>query len=194
MGTVGASPTPAATATFTPTATATATAAFTPTPTPPSGNTNVALQANGGVASASASFNANYGPSGTNNGDRRGLNWGNGGGWNSPLGLPQWLEVDFNNTYALNEIDVFTVQDDYTSPSEPTLNMTFTLFGATGFQVQYWNGTQWTDIPSGNVTGNNRVWRQFALSPTINTNKIRILINASRDNYARLVEVEAWAQ
>src|SRR5437667_10193950 len=76
-----------------------------------------------------------------------------------------------------------TVQDNYTSPSEPTLNMTFTLYGATGFQVQYWNGTQWTDIPSGNVTGNNRVWRQFALSPTINTNKIRILINASHDNY-----------
>src|SRR6185437_13864883 len=44
--------------------------------------TNVALAANGGTAVASSTYNANFPASGTNDGDRRGTNWGSGGGWN----------------------------------------------------------------------------------------------------------------
>src|SRR5262249_42902656 len=96
---------------------------------------NVAAQANGGVATASSSFNASYGPSGANNGDRRGLNWGNGGGWNDATGgsFPDWLQIDFNGTKTINEVDVFSVQDNYTAPNDPTPAMTFSLYGLTDF-------------------------------------------------------------
>src|SRR5262249_42145926 len=45
---------------------------------------NVALAANGATAIASStnSGSSGFGPSGAINGDRKGLSWGNGGGWN----------------------------------------------------------------------------------------------------------------
>jgi hypothetical protein len=84
-----------------------------------------------------------------------GLNWGNSGGWNDGTAnvWPDWVEIDFNASYPINEIDVFTLQDNYQNPSPPTLNMTFTLYGVTDFEVQYWTGSAWTDVPGGNVTG-----------------------------------------
>lgn len=42
---------------------------------------NAALAANGGVASASTTLNASYPVISINNGDRKGLSWGAGGGW-----------------------------------------------------------------------------------------------------------------
>src|SRR5205823_5831673 len=60
---------------------------------------NVAAQANGGVATASSAFSASYAPSGANNGDRKGLNWANGGGWNdaTPGVFPDWLQISFSS-------------------------------------------------------------------------------------------------
>src|SRR5262249_44174568 len=43
---------------------------------------NVAAAVNGAVAFASSTPDTGYGASGVINGDRKGLNWGNGGGWN----------------------------------------------------------------------------------------------------------------
>ena len=173
------------TATFTPTPTPTATVPSSPTPipsptstptaTPVPGGTNVALAANGGVASASSTYNDNFPVRAVNNGDRLGLNWANGGGWGdgTPNVWPDWVEIDFNASYPINEIDFFTLQDNYPNPSPPTLDMTFTLYGVTDFEVQYWTGSTWTDIPGGNVTGNNHVWRQFTFA-NITTAKIRV--------------------
>ena len=48
----------------------------------PAGRTNVALAVNGGVATASSTLNPNYPASAAINGDRRGIGWGAGGGWN----------------------------------------------------------------------------------------------------------------
>ena len=158
---------PAGTPTPTPTATA--------SPTPVPGGTNVALAANGGVASASSTYNNNFPVRAVNDGDRLGLNWGNGGGWadGTPNVWPDWVEIDFNASYPINEIDFFTLQDNYQNPSPPTLDMTFTLWGVTDFEIQYWTGSTWTDIPGGNVTGNNHVWRQFTFA-NITTAKIRV--------------------
>lgn len=52
---------------------------------------NVALAANGGVASASSTLSAAFPASAVNNGDRKGLNWANGGGWHdaSPDNAPK---------------------------------------------------------------------------------------------------------
>ena len=154
---------------------------------------NVALAANGGVASASSTYSGGFPPSGAINGDRKGLNWGAGGYWNDATAntLPDWLEVDFSGSKAITEIDVFSVQDDYQAPGEPTSTMTFTRYGLTSFQLQYWDGTQWLDVPGGSVTGNNLVWRKVTF-PTVTTTKIRLWITGTQDLWSRVAEVEAW--
>jgi YD repeat-containing protein len=95
---------------------------------------NVAAAANGGTATASETNSAPYAPSGAINGDRK-LYLNNA--WaNSTATMPQWLQVDFNANKVIDEIDVFSVQDVYNSPSEPTLAMTFSTYGLTTFQAQ----------------------------------------------------------
>ena len=153
---------------------------------------NLALSSMGAVATASNSYNAGYGPGGTNNGDRKSLNWTNGGGWNdSGPPFPDWLQIDFGSVKLLDEVDVFTLQDNWWSPSEPTESMTFTQYGLTGYQVEYWNGASWVAISGASVSGNNKVWRKFTFSP-ISTSKIRVVTSASVDGYSRLTEVEAY--
>lgn len=158
---------------------------------------NVASEANGGVATALNTIGSSgYSPRAAINGDRLGVHWGSdpdsGSGWNSIEGSPQgWLQVDFKGSQTISEIDVFFVQDNYQAPVNPTPTMTFSLYGLTAFQVQYWNGSTWEDVPGGKVENNNLVWKKFTF-PEINTSKIRVLINASKDSIARIVEVEAW--
>lgn len=154
---------------------------------------NLAAQANGGLASASSSYNAGYSPAGVNNGDHRGLNWENGGGWNDATSdaYPDWVRVDFPSAQPVTEIDVYTIQDNYMSPVEPTEAMTFTRYGVTAFDVQYWNGSAWVTVPGGSVTGNNKVWSKFTFAP-VSTTSIRVQVNASLASYSRIVEIEAY--
>jgi hypothetical protein len=160
----------------------------------PSGSrTNVALAANGGTAVASSTYNANFPASGTNDGDRRGTNWGSGGGWNDGTanGYPDWLEVDFNGSKTLEEIDVFMLQDNYAAPSDPTTAMTFAQYGLRDFQVQHWTGTAWQNVPGGAISNNNLVWRQILVG-SVTTTKIRVYVNNALNGYSRITEVEAW--
>jgi subtilisin family serine protease len=158
-----------------------------------SARANVALPANGGIAIASSTFNTSYPAGSANDGDRRGMNWGASGGWNDGTAnsYPDWLEIDFNGAKALDEIDVFTVQDNYASPAEPTLSMSFSSYGIRDFEVQYWSGTAWQDVPGGAVTNNSKVWRQFFLSP-ITTTKVRVYVTSALNGYTRITEMEAW--
>ncbi len=163
--------------------------------------TNVAAAANGGVATASSTLPAGFsGPgtswpaSGVNNGDRKGMNWGYGGGWADASSgtFPDWIQIDFNGNKTISEIDLFTVQDNLANPSEPTETMTFTAYGVTGYDVEYWNGSGWTSITEGQISGNNNVWRRISFSP-ITTARIRVNTTAAIDNgYSRMTEIEAW--
>jgi len=159
---------------------------------PPS--VNVALASNGAVALASSTYSDSLAPAGANNGDRKGLSWGSGGGWNDATFniFPDWLEIDFNGNKTIHEIDVFSVQDNFPAPAEPTPSMTFTLYGLTDFQVQYLNGSQWLNVPNGVITGSNLVWRQVLFSD-LTTNAIRVLVNGALASFSRIIEVEAWA-
>ena len=49
--------------------------------------------------------------------------------------------------------DVFTVQDNYPAPIEPTSSMLFSLYGITDFVVQYFDGIQWAAVLNGTVSG-----------------------------------------
>jgi hypothetical protein len=85
---------------------------------PPAGRTNVALAAIGATAIGSSTWSTGFGASGAINGDRSGQLFGFGGGWSDGTqGVwPDWLEVDFAGLQTIDEVDVFTVQDNYTSP------------------------------------------------------------------------------
>ena len=168
---------------------------ITATPGTSGTRTNVALAANGATASAPSQYGAGWGASAAINGDRKGAHWGSdpatGSGWNSATTGAAWLEVNFNGSQTIDEIDLFGVQDSYASPITPTQALTFSLYGLTGFDIQYWNGGAWATVPGCSVTSNNKVWRQFSFT-AITTSKIRVVTNASPDGYSRVVELEAW--
>ena len=155
---------------------------------------NVAAHVNGGVASASSTYNSLAPPAGANNGDRKGLNWGNGGGWRDKTlnQFPDWLQVRFNGLKAISAIDVFSLQDNWSAPIEPTPTLSFTQYGVTAFEVQYWTGTSWVPVPGGIATGNTLVWRHFEFAPLV-TDRIRILVTGGQGGASRIVEVEAWS-
>ncbi len=158
-----------------------------------SGRTNVAWAANGSVATASSTLGVNYPASGTINGDRRGIGWGAGGGWNDGTqnAMPDWLEVSFVVPMTIDEVDVFSMQDNYTAPIEPTQAMTFSYWGVRAFEIQYWDGAVWATVPGSAVTNNNKVWRQVQFAP-VTTTKIRVHITSALNGHSRLMEVEAW--
>ena len=103
-------------------------------------------------------------------------------------GYPDWIQVNFNGSKTIGEINVFTLQDNYGNPIEPTIDMTFSLYGLTSFEVQYWNGSAW--ITLANKAGNNKVWNQFIFSP-VTTDKIRVYITGTTNTWSRVTEIEA---
>lgn len=105
------------------------------------------------------------------------------------VAMSQWLQIACNGIKSISEINVFMRQDG--TPVEPTLATTFTLYGLVDFQVQYLNAAgSWVTVAGGNVTGNNKVWRQFKFT-AITTDKVRVLATKAVDNLARLAELEA---
>ena len=158
-----------------------------------SGRFNVAAAAAGAVATASTAHTCcGFSTTGAINGNNRGP-WGNGEGWNdaTPDVVPDWIQVDFAGSKTIDEINVFSLHDNYTQQNTPTETQTFTLYGLLAFDVQYWNGSSWVTVPGGSVTGNNKVWRKFTFSP-ITTSKIRVTINSVPDSWSRVVEIQAF--
>ncbi len=188
-------PTPASTPTPSPSPSPSPSPTSAPSPasTPAASGANVALAANGGVASASSTLSSNYAVNGVNNGDRTGAGWALGsGGWNdaTPDTYPDWVEIAFSGSRTINEVDVFTFQDH--PGAAPTESMTFGTHGITAFDVQYWNGSAWINVPGGQITGNNLVWRKLTFSG-ISTSKIRVVVNSALGGYSRIVEIEAYS-
>ena len=158
---------------------------------------NVALASFGGLASVSSVYDENFDASRINNGELAGYEYGagrNGGCWNDKsVGVfPDWAQIDFSGAKEIEEIDVYTVQDNYLSPVEPTKTMAMTKNGLVDFKVQYWKGTDWETIPDGDVTGNDKIWRQFTFAP-VTTTKIRVLVGNALGSYSRITEVEAYS-
>ena len=149
---------------------------------PPPTRVNVALAANGATATGSSLFAVGYEAASVNNGDRLGLNYGNGAFWkdSTPSTYPDWVEVTFAAAKTISEIDVFSVQDNFLNPSEPTTTMTAQKYLLKDFTVQYWTGTAWQDVAGGAVVGNTLVWRQVSFAP-VTTTKIRIIDPAWRE-------------
>ena len=84
------------------------------------------------------------------------------------------------------------MQNSWKTAGEPDANTPATGEGLLDFVVQYRNAddTGWLTIPGGNVTGNDKAMRTFTFT-SITTTKIRVVVNNSRNNWSRIVEVEA---
>src|SRR5262249_55062106 len=121
------------------------------------GGTNVALASAGGAASASSSYSAGYPASAINDNQRAGVNPGNGGYWNDATSnvFPDWVQIAFNGAKTINRVVVYSLQDNYLNPVEPTDTQTFSLYGITSFTVQGWDGANWVTLTT--VTGNSLV-------------------------------------
>jgi hypothetical protein len=155
--------------------------------------TNWALAANGAVASASSQLGSDFPIAAINDGERAGVNWLHGGGWadGTVSQWPDWVEVDLSGARALTSVALYTVQDNYTSPVEPSDTTTFTTYGVTGFTVQGWDGTQWVTL--GSVSGNNLVKRTVTF-PAFTTSRIRVNVTSALYYVSRITELEAWGQ
>jgi hypothetical protein len=154
---------------------------------------NVASSLNGAAATASSTVSAGYSAAATINGDRRGVKWGAGGGWKdaTPGSFPDWLEVAFAGPKTIDEVDVFSMQDGYKTPAEPTPMMTFSAYGLIDFTIQYWDGADWQTVPNGTVRGNTLVWHRIVFPP-LTTSRIRVLSERAGDGSTRIIEVEAY--
>ena len=96
-----------------------------------------------------------HAPSSVINGDRKGAPWGAGGGWNDATPtFPDWLQHRFfrGENHQRNRRLQRAGQRD--GADRPTAAITFSLYGLTDFQLEYWTGSAWTPIPGGSVAGN----------------------------------------
>ena len=153
-----------------------------------SSGSNVASAANGAVASASSTISA-FVASNAINGDHVGTGsyWADDTSYN----YPDWIQVEFSGSKTISEIDVFGLQQNHSSPVEPTLTMT-SSYALTNFEVRYWTGSAWATVPGGSVTGNDKVWRKFTFAP-LTTSKIRVHVTSvAGDNRSQVVEIEAY--
>lgn len=147
---------------------------------------NFAAAANGATATATQTHDG-FDPANLINGQRRGHPWGGaGGGWQA--GTAQPVTIQFGGPKTVDELNVITLQDNYSNPIEPTLDMTFTLYGATGYTNELLVNNVWEQVL--NVTGNNKVWRQFPITPRTAT-AMRVTVTASPNGNAHLTELEA---
>jgi hypothetical protein len=84
------------------------------------------------VASASSAYSASFAVAAINNSERTGANWGAGGGWNDATSgtFPDWVQINFNGSKTIDRVVVYTLQDNYANPVEPTDTMTFSAWGS----------------------------------------------------------------
>ena len=153
---------------------------------------NVALASAGATATASSTTSDLYPASSLINGDRAGLNWGNGGGWKDAdiNTFPDWVQIDFNGSKTIDRVVVYSLQDAFSTPIEPSDTLTFANYGATAFTVQGWDGGVWITLAT--VTGNNLVKRTVTFA-AFTTQRIRVQIDGALSGWSRLTEIEAFA-
>jgi hypothetical protein len=152
---------------------------------------NVALASAGASVTASSFWDANYPASAVIDGNSAGTGYGAGGVWSDSTksAFPDWVQVQFDTAHTIDKVVVYSMQDNYTSPVDPSDSMTFSYYGATAFDVQAWNGSSWVTVAS--VTGNNLVKRTVTFT-AVSTDRIRVMVNAAAGRYSLLTEVEAW--
>jgi hypothetical protein len=132
-------------------------------------------------------------PTGAIDGERSGVNWEQNGGWNDGTrdAFPDSLEIAFNGSKTINQIRVYTVQNDFRNPEEPTLLTPADVYGIQDFDVQYWDGSNWVTVPNGHITNNSLAMNVLVFNE-VTTTKIRVFVTNARTHFSRITEVEAF--
>ncbi len=162
--------------------------------------TNYALASNGGVATASRSYDAaQYPPSATNNGVRAYPNEAET--WvalnvNAPFppNVQAFLYITLSAARSVSKFGVATLKQDGFYTAEPVANETLCTGGIhlTGYTVQYKNSAgAWTDTTIA-ITGNNLAYRLAALATPITATEFRLAITGGADGHGRVIEFEVW--
>ena len=158
-------------------------------------SSNVALASAGATATASSAASATgYAPSIVINGDHKGLRTSTAAGWwmdATPYVCPDWVQVNFKGAKTITQAVVYSLQDNYSAPVDPSATMTFKNYGVVNFTVQGWTGSAWVTLAT--VTGNTLVKRTVTFA-SFTTDRIRINMTKSANAYTRLVEVEVWGK
>ncbi len=156
---------------------------------------NVARASYGATATASSTVSASFPASGAINGERDGNDWGAGGGWNDATRgvFPDTVEINLGVAQSLIGIDVYTLKNQPNNGQAVNDTTTATSYGVKDFDVQYWTGSAWANVPGGSVTNNTLAKRKFVFAP-VTTDRIRVVVNSSNDGlYSRIVELEAFS-
>jgi len=158
------------------------------------GRRNVAAAASGAQVFASSSHSSgNFPPASMIDGERRGLTWGQGGGWSdgTPNAFPDFVEVHLAGEKLIDEIVLYTLRDNYTSADEVIEASGATQYGLSAFDVGYWDAAagQWKYIA---VTGNPYAIRRVVLPAPVSTSKLSIVTRGGGGGYSRIVEIEAY--
>ena len=145
------------------------------------------------MATASSTYpNPGYAAAAAIDGDRTGVNWGAGGGWNDATRsvFPDWLEVNFGGQKSVSIVRVVTLQNDYGSALDPTATTAATVYGLRDFDVEFWDGSGWRLVPGGQVRSNDLALRTL-IFPEVTTDRVRVVVRAAREHFSRVVELEA---
>ncbi len=86
---------------------------------------------------------------------------GNDNRWQGSNSTWQWIRVDFPFPVEVGSAHVFTGVDD---------GLAITNYG-----LQFWNGTTWSNIPGGSVTGNTNVERNLVFSNAVTAASFRFM-------------------
>jgi hypothetical protein len=106
------------------------------------------------------------------------------GFWATASALPQTLTVDLFVLRPITEWVVIFLKDAFGTPGQPTVFDVATLYHATSFTIEGWNGSAW--ITEQTITGNTKVMRRFPASASYS--KGRCTITASPDGGSRITE------
>jgi hypothetical protein len=144
------------------------------------------------TASASSTVNAGFPAASVIDGDRAGYQWGQGGGWNDATrnAFPDSLTVTLARQYSIGRVAVYTLQDAFGSPVEPSPAQTCMLYGVRDFTVEVLTASGWQQTAT--VTGNTLCARDVPFSPVRGT-AVRVNVTASWDGlYSRVIELEVY--
>ena len=104
------------------------------------------------------------------------------GGWKDATAdvWPDWVQVNFNGSKRIDRVVVYSVQNNWTSPVQPTDTMTGSLYVLRNFTVQGWNGSSWVTLAT--VTGNTLIKRTVTFAQ-YTTDRIRINVTSTPDGH-----------
>jgi len=152
---------------------------------------NVAAASQGASITASSTYDARFPASAIIDSSRTGAPWAQGGGWNDGTAgvFPDWIVISLPENKTVDRVTVYTLQDNYQAPIEPTDNLTFSQYGLTDFTVYGATAGGW--VPLASITGNNRVKRTVTFPP-FTTSAIHVVFSNGLQSFSRVAEVEAW--